>query len=157
MSSMVDKLQPIIEPIVEKNGCELIEMEYVNEDGQWYLRIFADKPGRIDINDCALISEEVSITLDALDPDPFPQAYFLEVSSPGAERPLKDDEAIEKAVGEYVHFAYHGHVEGETFHEGTLIESQPDAYILEIRDKALVKQITVPKDAIRFARLAVQF
>ena len=53
------------------------------------LRVFIDKEGGIDIEECAFVSEKLSEKLDAMDPDPIPQAYFLEVSSPGAERPLK--------------------------------------------------------------------
>ena len=76
------------------------------------LRVFIDKEGGIDIEECAFVSEKLSEKLDAMDPDPIPQAYFLEVSSPGAERPLKKSD-YEQAVGKYIHISLYQAVDGE--------------------------------------------
>ena len=69
------------------NGFELVDVEYVKEGSNWFLRVYVDKEGGIDIDDCGRISEFLSEKLD--ENDPITDAYFLEVSSPGAERPLK--------------------------------------------------------------------
>lgn len=156
MTSLVDKVKQIVDPILAEGGYDLVDIEYVKED-DWYLRIYADKPGGITLNDCQLISQQVGEQLDALEPDPFPDQYYLEVSSPGAERPLKSPAEIAGAVGRYVHFDYFIHQHGELMHEGTLIEVGPESYTLEIKDKTRVKQIEIPKDAVSKARLAVQF
>lgn len=158
MSSIVEKVRPIIEPIVEQFDCYLVDIEYVKEGPSWFLRIFADKEdGGIDLDDCALISEAVSSQLDAIQPDPFPAAYYLEVSSPGAERPLKNEQAIIDVIGEYVHFDYYVPQYGEKSHEGTLIEVNRDNYIIETRIKSAIKQLEIPKTAVSKARLAIKF
>ncbi|MDO4432861.1 MAG: ribosome maturation factor RimP [Aerococcaceae bacterium] len=157
MSAILEKVIPVIEPIVEAQGCQLVDIEYVKEGRSWFLRIYADKPERIDIEDCALISEQVSEALDKIQPDPFPEAYFLEVSSPGAERPLKTEEAVRQAVGEYIHLAYYAPQYGEKFHEGTLLEVTESAYVLEVRIKTATKRLEIDKKAVAKARLAIKF
>ncbi|AXY25471.1 ribosome maturation factor RimP [Suicoccus acidiformans] len=157
MSAIVKALQPIIEPIVQEHHCYLVDMEYVKEGPNWFLRVYADKEGGIDLDDCAAISEDVSVALDQLSEDPFPDAYYLEVSSPGAERPLKDEAAIEGAVGEYVHFAYYVPQHGESFHEGTLLRVEADAYILKVNLKGRIKELAIDKNAVSHARLAIKF
>lgn len=157
MSAIIDKVTPLIQPIVESLGCELVDMEYVKEGKSWFLRVYADKPGRIDIDDCANISEKVSEALDAITPDPFPEAYFLEVSSPGAERPLKTEAAIQAAVGEYIHFDYYVPQHGEKQHDGFLVNVEDDYYELEVRIKTATKRLKIDKKAVSKARLAIQF
>ena len=89
MSTVVETVTTIVTPILEAQNFELVEVEFVKEGKSWFLRVFIDKEGGIDIEECAFVSEQLSDKLDACDPDPIPQAYFLEVSSPGAERPSK--------------------------------------------------------------------
>ncbi|MCW6676696.1 ribosome maturation factor RimP [Aerococcaceae bacterium NML130460] len=157
MSAIIDKVTPIIEPIVEAQGCQLVDIEYVKEGRSWFLRVYADKPERIDIDDCARISEQVSEALDLIKPDPFPEAYFLEVSSPGAERPLKTEAAIQAAVGEYVHLSYYAPQYGEKFHEGILVDVNDAVYVLEVQVKTVKKRLEIDKKAVAKARLAIKF
>ena len=83
------KAEELIMPIVEANHFELVDVEYVKEAGNWYLRIYIDKEGGININDCEIVSRAFS---DILDKEDFIEdAYILEVSSPGLGRPLKKD------------------------------------------------------------------
>ena len=89
LSTVVDTVRNLVTPILDSLHFYLVDLEFVKEGHSWYLRVFIDKQGGIDIEECALVSEQLSEKLDNLDPDPIPQAYFLEVSSPGAERPLK--------------------------------------------------------------------
>ena len=91
MSTVVETVTDLVTPILEAENFELVEVEFAKEGKNWFLRVFIDKEGGIDLEDCALVSERLSDALDAVDPDPIPQAYFLEVSSPGAERPLKKE------------------------------------------------------------------
>lgn len=81
------KTEEILLPIVEKNGFELWDVEYVKEGGNWYLRAYIDKPGGINVDDCEVVSRELSDILD--EKDYIDEAYILEVSSPGLGRPLK--------------------------------------------------------------------
>jgi len=134
-----------------------VDMEFLKEGKNWFLRIYIDKPGGIDIEECALISEKVSEALDAIDPDPIPQAYFLEVSSPGAERPLKTEADMQNAIGKYVHLSFYQAIDGEKFYEGTLKEVNDDYVVLTIRIKTRTKDIEIERKQIANARLAIQF
>lgn len=87
--TVVETVTALVEPILAEHNFELYEVEFVQEAKSWYLRVYIDKEGGITLEDCALVSDQLSEQLDSADPDPIPQAYFLEVSSPGAERPLK--------------------------------------------------------------------
>lgn len=155
--SIIDQVKPIIEPIVVQHQSQLVDIEYVKEGPHWYLRIYCDNEGGITIEECALISEDISLALDQMEKDIFPKTYFLEVSSPGAERPLKTKEAIEQAVGNYVHFDYYVHQHGEKFHEGTLLSIDDDHYLLEVMDKTRKKELAIDKSAVSNARLAIKF
>ena len=157
MSRVVDEVRVVVQPIVDEQNLELVDMEFLKEGKNWFLRIYIDKPGGIDIEECALISEKVSEALDAIDPDPIPQAYFLEVSSPGAERPLKTEVDMQNAIGKYVHLSFYQAIDGEKFYEGTLKEVNDDSVVLTIRIKTRIKDIEIERKQIANARLAIQF
>ena len=87
-------------PLMEEHGFELVDVEFVKEAGVWYLRAYIDKEGGIAVDDCEVISRKVS---DWLDKEDFiPDAYILEVSSPGLGRTLKKDKHLEKSIGQTV-------------------------------------------------------
>src|SRR5690606_4073460 len=109
----------LAEPVVKKHLFELVDVEYVKEGPNWYLRIYIDKPGGITIDDCKVVSEEVSDLLDK--EDPIPQSYFLEVSSPGLERPLKKDSDLERFKGELVEVKLFKAINGKKKYVGELI------------------------------------
>ncbi len=89
------------EPIAAAHGCYIYDVEYVKEGGAWYLRVFTDKPeGGIFIDECEVISREISEVLDKK--DPVKENYFLEVASPGIERRLRQTEHFEKYMGKLV-------------------------------------------------------
>ncbi|MFZ2495043.1 MAG: ribosome maturation factor RimP [Trichococcus flocculiformis] len=157
MSRVVDEVRVVVQPIVDEQNLELVDMEFLKEGKNWFLRIYIDKPSGIDIEECALISEKVSEALDAIDPDPIPQAYFLEVSSPGAERPLKTEADMQNAIGKYVHLSFYQAIDGEKFYEGTLKEVNDDYVVLTIRIKTRTKDIEIERKQIANARLAIQF
>lgn len=94
------KAEELVLPLVEANNFELVDVEYVKEAGTWYLRIYIDKEGGININDCELVSRAFSEILDK--EDPIEDAYILEVSSPGLGRPLKKDKDFQRNLGEEV-------------------------------------------------------
>lgn len=157
MSKVIESVVPVIEPIVESENCYLVDVEYVKEGPNWYLRVYADKEKGIDIEDCAKISEKLSEALDQISPDPFPKAYFLEVSSPGAERPLKTEKDILNAVGEYIHLDYYVPQFGEKFHEGTLLEVTDEFFQIEVTIKTRKKVLEIKRDAVSKLRLAIKF
>ena len=94
------KAEELLLPMMEENGFELVDVEYVKEGGSWYLRAYIDKPGGIAINDCELISRALSDKLD--EEDFIEDSYILEVSSPGLGRPLKKEKDFQRNLGEEV-------------------------------------------------------
>ncbi|EOH87549.1 ribosome maturation factor RimP [Enterococcus villorum] len=157
MSSVVETVTEMVTPILDEQNFELVEVEFVKEGKSWFLRVFIDKDGGIDIEECAWVSEKLSEKLDAADPDPIPQAYFLEVSSPGAERPLKKEEDYQKALGEYIHVSFYQPVEEEKQYEGFLQLVDAEQLILKIRIKTREKELVIDRKNIAKARLAIQF
>jgi ribosome maturation factor RimP len=151
LASVVEIVTDLVTPILDELTFELVDIEYVKEGKNWFLRVFIDKTGGIDINECALVSEKLGEKLDTIDPDPIPQAYFLEVSSPGAERPLKKEEDYEQALGNYIN------VEGEKQFQGFLESFDKDELTLRVKIKTQEKIMTFERKNIAKARLAIQF
>ena len=79
MSTVVETVHDLLVPILDQHHFELVDVEFVKEGSSWYLRVFIDKPNGIDLEDCALVNDALSEKLDSIDPDPIPQAYFLDV------------------------------------------------------------------------------
>ena len=92
------KTEEILLPIVEEYGFELVDVEYVKEGSNWYLRAYIDKPGGIGVNDCEVVSRRLSDILD--EKDYIEDSYILEVSSPGLGRPLKKEKDFKRSIGE---------------------------------------------------------
>ncbi|MBQ9984485.1 MAG: ribosome maturation factor RimP [Lachnospiraceae bacterium] len=93
--------EELVLPIIEERGFELVDVEYVKEGSNYYLRVYADKEGGITINDCVDVSRALNPLLDAYDKE-FKDAYILEVSSPGLLRPLKKDKDFARNLGKMV-------------------------------------------------------
>ncbi|MCK8624027.1 ribosome maturation factor RimP [Apilactobacillus xinyiensis] len=157
MSKVTETVTPLLKPILEKYDFYLYDIEFVSESGSWYLRVYIDKTGGITIEDCALVSDELSEKLDSIEPDPIPQAYYLEVSSPGAERPLKKDSDFQSAIGEYVNVSLYAPIKGNKVFEGTLKDIQDDTLFVEYNDKSVMRTVEIPKSSIAKARLAIKF
>lgn len=155
--SVVDTVTTIVTPILEEKDFDLVDVEFVKEGKNWFLRVFIDKDGGIDLDDCVAVSEILSEQLDTMDPDPIPQAYFLEVSSPGAERPLKKDKDFEQALNEYIHVSLYQNLDGEKQFDGFLTAIDKETLTLKVRIKTRDKEITIPRKEIAKARLAIQF
>ncbi|GAA2977495.1 ribosome maturation factor RimP [Lentilactobacillus parakefiri] len=157
MSNVVETVKQVVEPILENHSFYLFDVEFVKENKSWYLRVYIDKKGGITIDDCVLVSDELSEKLDAMDPDPIPQAYFLEVSSPGAERPLRNDEELKQATGEYIHVSLYQNLNGNKTFEGTLKSVDDDNLVLQNDKWGKQDTLEIPRNLIAKARLAIQF
>lgn len=156
-NDVIAAVTTLVTPILDQYDFELFDLEFTKEGQSWYLRVYIDKPGGITLEDCATVSDQLSEALDNVDPDPIPQAYFLEVSSPGAERPLKRERDYENALNEYINVSLYQAIEGKKVYEGTLIELTPDELTLDYLDKTRHKQITIDRQKIAKARLAIKF
>lgn len=92
-----DRIRGLAGPVAEGFGLELVDVTFTSEFGRRILRIYIDKPGGITVDDCEMVSRELSTVLDV--EDPIPQSYTLEVSSPGLDRPLKTEKDFARFVG----------------------------------------------------------
>lgn len=97
MASIEERVENLIKEKVEKIGYDLYDVEYSKEGKNYFLRIFIDKEGGIDLNDCEKVNNEINDILDTA--DYIKEQYFLEVSSPGVERLLKKDKHLEQNIG----------------------------------------------------------
>ena len=157
MSSVVETVTEVVIPILDQLNFELVDIEFVKEGKNWFLRVYIDKPNGIDIEECAIVSEQLSEKMDSLNPDPIPQAYFLEVSSPGVERPLKKEEDYQNALNEYINISLYSPVEGEKSFDGFLIDLNESELTIRVKIKTREKEITFSRKNIAKARMAIQF
>ncbi|MGT2715140.1 ribosome maturation factor RimP [Streptococcus respiraculi] len=155
MATIVDIVTQAIAPHIEA-PYELVDVEYGKMGGDYVLSIFVDKVGGISLNDTAELSEVISPLLDQIHPDPFPEQYMLEVTSPGLERPLKNAEAVAKAVGQYIHVKLYQAIDKNKIFEGTLLSFENQELVIEYMDKTRKKHVTIPYQAVAKARLAVK-
>lgn len=155
MSKVIEVVEEIASPIINELNLELVDIEYVKEGKNWFLRVFIDKENGVDIEECGVVSEKLSEKLDELDPIPY--NYFLEVSSPGAERPLKKDKDYEKAIGKNVFIKTYEPIDGGKTFEGILKEFADGQITIEMTIKTRKKTVQIPFEKIANARLAVTF
>ncbi|MDR6124179.1 ribosome maturation factor RimP [Neobacillus drentensis] len=155
MSKVTEVVEELAAPIFQELSLELVDIEYVKEGKNWYLRVYIDKDTGVDIEDCGLVSERLSEKLDEV--DPIPHNYFLEVSSPGAERPLKKEKDFEKAIGKNVFIKTYEPIDGEKGFEGKLLEFDGQHLKIEVKIKTRKKSIDIPYEKVASARLAVVF
>ncbi|CAH0255434.1 ribosome maturation factor RimP [Peribacillus sp. NPDC101481] len=156
---MSKKVTEVVEelalPVLEELQLELVEVEYVKEGKSWFLRVYIDKETGVDIDDCGNVSEKLSEKLDEV--DPIPQNYFLEVSSPGAERPLKKEKDFLNAIGKNVYIKTYEPILDEKEFEGILTSFDGEEVTLEVRIKTRKKTIVIPFEKVAKARLAITF
>ena len=95
--SYEQRTEELLAPILERNQFELVDVEYVKEGTEWYLRAYIDKEGGITVNDCELVAREMNEILDR--EDYIEGSYIFEVSSPGLGRPLKKEKDYVRSVG----------------------------------------------------------
>ena len=145
------KAEALLSPIVESNGFELVDVEYVKEAGNWYLRGYIDKPGGITVNDCETVSRAFS---DRLDEDDFIEdSYIMEISSPGLDRPLKKEKDFARSIGKLVEIRTYRPIEKQKEFCGEL--TAYDNNSVTIDEEGTPR--TFDKKDIALIRLAIEF
>lgn len=150
---LLSSIEEMIQPILDTRGLELYDLKLVNEGPNRFLRIYIDHEKGIDLDECSIVSELVSEKLDK--EDPIKGAYFLEVSSPGAEKPLRNLDELKSNIGKNVFVSLYVHIDGEKQYEGILKSVVEDIITIEYKFKAQKKLVELPYDKIAKARLAV--
>lgn len=126
-----------------------MDVEYVKEGSDYYLRVYADKEGGITINDCEIVNRALG---DLLDKDDYiDDAYILEVSSPGLTRPLKKENDFKRSIGKLVEMKTFAKVNGAKEFEGILKAYDADTVTIELEDET---EIVVSRKDISMIRLA---
>ncbi len=146
------RTEELLIPILEKYEFDLVDVEYVKEAGTWYLRAYIDKPGGIAINDCEVVSRELSDLLDQK--DFIDDSYILEVSSPGLGRPLKKERDFARSIGAEVEIRTYRMVEGRKEFTGVLEKYDSESVTVSYEDGT--KQ-NFDRKEIALIRLAFDF
>ena len=146
------KAEELITPIVEANGFELVDVEYVKEAGNWYLRFYIDKEGGITVDDCEAVSRIFSDKLDEL--DFIEDAYIMEVSSPGLGRPLKKEKDYVRSMGKEVEIRTYRPINKEKEFYGILSAYDESSVTITTEEQ---KEQTFEKADIALIRLAFDF
>ena len=136
MASIEEKVTNLVEPIIEKIGYELYDVEYAKEGKNYFLRIFIDKEKGIDLNDCEKVNDAIT---DILDTENYiKDQYFLEISSPGIERVLRKDKHLEKNIGTDINVKLFKKDEnGKKEYLGKLKEYNQNEIVIEQEEKEI--------------------
>ena len=151
MAKITDLVAKLAAPVVEEAGCELWDVEYLREAGSWYLRLYIDKEGGVDILDCERISRTVSDLLD--EADPIEGSYTFEVSSAGAERPLKRPSDFQRFMGSPVAVKLYRAREGRKEFAGVLSGYEEGRVTITVGER----ELTFAKEEVALCRLRVEF
>jgi ribosome maturation factor RimP len=146
------KTEKLLEPIIQKNNFELVDVEYVKEGGNWFLRAYIDKEGGITVDDCEAVSRELSDLLDKH--DFIPDAYIMEVSSPGLGRQLKKEKDFERSLGDEVEVRTFRAINKQKEFLGILNAYDKDSVTLLMEDET---ELIISRADIALIRLAFDF
>ncbi len=138
-------------PIIENGNFELVDVEYVKEGSNWYLRIYADKEGGININDCVDISRALEVKLD--EEDFISNEYILEVSSPGLGRPLKKENDFRRSVGKEIDLKLYKAINKQKEFTGVLTGYDDETVTVDVDGE----EMTFVRKDLALIRLSLNF
>ena len=145
------RVESMVMPIIEEGNFELVDVEYVKEGSNYYLRIYDDKECGINIDDCVTISRALEAKLD--EEDFIPDAYILEVSSPGLGRPLKKEKDFKRSVGKEIDIKLYKAIDKQKEFTGVLTGYTEDTITLDIDGE----EQTFARRDLALIRLALNF
>ena len=146
------RTEAMLMPIVEAKGFELVDVEWVKEGANWYLRAYIDKENGITVDDCEEVSRALSDLLD--EEDFISENYILEVSSPGLDRPLKKEKDFARSIGKDVEIRLYKAIDKQKEFTGTLTSYDADSVTITMEDGS---ERTFEKSEIALIRLAFDF
>ena len=148
---IIETVEGYLEPILESLNYELVDVEYVKEGPTYYLRIYIDKDGGVNIQDCQITSRAIEKVLD--EKDPIKDEYILEVSSPGLDRVLKKDKEFVRFKGRLVDVKLYNAMDKQKHFTGELVDKVEDTLIIDDEGTKLefdMKNVAVVRLAITF-------
>ena len=144
-------LEAICRSVVESLGYELVDLQFVKEYQKWVLRVFIDHDEGIGLDDCEKVSKALSSALD--EEDPIPHNYVLEVSSPGLDRPLKNEKDFERFKGYRIKVKTFSPIEGRKTFDGYLVGLNDGKIVLNVESE----EMQIPRDQVSSVRLVPEF
>ena len=126
------KTEQLIAPVISENNFELVDVDFVKEGADYFLRVYIDKPGGSTVDDCEAVSRSFNVILDEESYIDVP--YIFEVSSPGLTRPLKKEKDFARSIGKKVEFKLYERVDGQSEFEGILTDFTPDQMVITFDD-----------------------
>ena len=150
----LNNLKPQLEKRINELGYDLVSLSSKKEKGDLVVSIVVDKVDPIDMNEIVSLSEKLSTYMDEIDNSETP--YLLDISSLGAEKPLKV-ENLKDYVGRYVNVHVNNAINGENIFEGDMVEVTEDSITIEYRIKTRVKKVVILQSNIYKIRLAIKF
>ena len=148
---VTEQVAQFAEPVVQAHGCTLWDVEYVREGGEWFLRLYIDKEGGVNISDCEAISRAIDPILD--EKDPIPDSYSFEVCSAGLERALKRPGDFERFLGSPVTVKLYRPYNGLKELPCTLTGYEDGRVTVEMNKQT----VTFEKSQVALVRLRVEF
>lgn len=146
-----DLVFDLVHPITDKHNLDLVDVEYKKEGQNWYLRVYIDKENGVNLDDCQIVSEQLSALLD--DKDPIPNSYFLEVSSPGLDRPLKKTRDFIRYMDREVEITLYQPINDNKYYKGINKGVHEDTLTLLVDSTELY----IPLKSIASAKLYFEF
>ena len=146
IDALVNEIYEMVNPIAEELNYDIYHIEYVKENGEFYLRIYIEKDGGITLSDCEALSRRVSDLMD--EKDPIKDPYFLEVSSPGLNRTLFTESHSKRFIGREVMVRFTKSIDGKKNFKGVLKEVNDDSIVVEAENL-----MNIPKDKIKSANI----
>ena len=149
--TVTKKVEALAIPVLEEIGLELVEVQFRREQSGWVLRLVIDKQEGVSLDDCAAVSREIGQLLDI--EDFIDQAYNLEVSSPGLNRPLKSMADFQRFTGRMAKIKTIEPISGEHVFVGRILQASEETIIVEVGRR----EVTIPFAQVSKARLEVEF
>ena len=156
MANVVETVQAVLTPELADRGFDLWDVIYEKQGSDMVLRVLVDRlEGAINMDDLVMLTETIGELMDQIEPDPFPEAYLMDVSSPGAERELKRPRDFEWALNKFVHVKLNQELNGADEFDGELLAVSDDNLTVAITVKGKRQTIAVPRTTIKLAHLAI--
>ncbi len=155
LNHLEQTIHDVVKPICEKENLILFSVEEVKEDGLKIIRVLVDALHTVDLEEVTKVIEPLQEIVER--DDLIPDEYYLEVSSVGVEKPLRNIDELQNSTNKYIYVELKSIIENDSSWYGTLVNVEDNIVSLEINKKGRIKTIKFPYEEIKFARIAIKF
>lgn len=155
LNHLEQTIYDVVKPICDKQELILFSVEEVKEDGLKIIRVLVDADHTVDLEEVTKVIEPLQEVVEK--DDLIPDEYYLEVSSVGVEKPLRNIDELQSSTNKYIYVELKSIIENDSAWYGTLVNVENNIVSLEINKKGRIKTIKFPYEEIKFARIAIKF